>query len=98
MRYLTVDGMFSGTGVRNSFEGGYIEPDELGLSSNLSAKITQWLKGYEDAHYMQYKDKTQVAELDAEGIEICKMIKNELPDSKIEYYSSAETRKLDVGK
>jgi hypothetical protein len=94
MFYLTVDGMFSGTGIRDSIEGGYLDPGELGLSDDLIEKISKWLKLYENAHYMQYEDKAQVAKLDSEGIEICIMIRSALPDSKVEYYSSAETRRL----
>lgn len=94
MKYLTVDGMFSGTGIRDSVEGGYLKLKDLGLSITLQEKISNWLSRYENAHYDQYSDRKLVAELDAEGIEICKLLKNELLDSKIEYYSDAETKKL----
>lgn len=95
MIYLTVDGMLSGTGIRDSVEGGYISPKELGLSSILKDKISKWLSQYEDAHYNQYEDKAQIVELDAEGLDICKMLKEEIPDSKINYYSDAEMKERD---
>jgi hypothetical protein len=94
MKYLTVDGMFSGTGIRDSIEGGYIKPDELGLSAELKQRISSWLNRYEDEHYAQYEDRSIVSKLDAEGIEICQLLKLEIPDSKVEYYSAAETKKI----
>ncbi len=94
MVYLTVDGMFSGTGIRDSIEGGYLDPNELMLPPDLIEKISKWLKQYEDAHYMKYEDKAQVVKLDSEGVEICILIKDALPESKVEYYSSAETQRI----
>lgn len=94
MRYLTVDGMFSGTGIRDSVEGGYVRPEDLGLSTELSKKIGSWLERYADAHYNQYKDSTLVSKLDSEGIEICGLIASEIVESKVDYYSSAKTKKL----
>lgn len=32
MRYLTVDGYFDGTGIRDAANGGYLEHDEVGIS------------------------------------------------------------------
>lgn len=94
MKYLTVDGMFSGTGIRDSIEGGYINPDKLGISLELKQKISRWLNRYEDEHYAQYEDKSIVSKLDEEGIEICQLLKSEMPESKVEYYSAAETKKF----
>ena len=31
MRYLTVDGYFDGTGIRDAANGGYLEHDEVGI-------------------------------------------------------------------
>lgn len=36
MRYLTVDGYFDGTGIRDAANGGYLEHDEVGISPDLS--------------------------------------------------------------
>lgn len=94
MRYLTVDGMLSGTGIRDSVEGGYLNLEELGLSDQLVDRIFVWLSDYEDAHFMQYEDQLRVEKLDKEGIEICTILKKEIPDSKIEYFSSATMQKL----
>jgi hypothetical protein len=90
MRYLTVDGMLSGTGVRDAVEGGYVEHEELELSPELSDKISRWLVKYENCHYQQFQDAKQVADLDAEGLAICRLLGIEIPDAKIDYFSTAK--------
>lgn len=96
MRYLTVDGMLSGTGIRDSVEGGYLEPAELGVSEELRKRIGHWLARYADAHYTQFEDRQIVAELDTDGVAICKQLRDELPQSKITYFSNAEMRELNM--
>jgi hypothetical protein len=92
MRYLTVDGMFAGTGIRDSVEGGYLAPSDLGLSSELATRLSAWLREYETSHHAQYRDVGQVARLDQEGEESCAAVRQELPDAKVEYYSDALMR------
>jgi hypothetical protein len=94
MHYLTVDGMLSGTGIRDSVSGGYIKPSKLGISTGLSDQIAHWLNRYEQAHYAQFNDKEENEHLDQEGIAICKKLQCELPQSKIEYFSNAEMQKI----
>jgi hypothetical protein len=94
MRYLAVDGMLSGTGIRDSVEGGYVDPAELGVSEDLRRRIGLWLIRYADAHYAQFEDSQVVAELDTEGVAICRQLRDELPQSKITYFSNAEMRDL----
>ena len=94
MRYLTIDGMLSGTGIRDSVVGGYIEPRKLGLSDGLVTQIDQWVKRYEQAHYFQFSDKTENDSIDQERVAISGLLRDELPDAKIEYYSSAYMRKF----
>ena len=93
-RYLTVDGMLSGTGIRDSVAGGYIEPHQLNLSNGLVEWIKSWLSRYEQAHYAQFSDMNENCGLDQEGLAISKRLQEELPESKIEYYSSAALRKI----
>jgi hypothetical protein len=97
MLYLIVDGMMSGTGIRDAAEGGYLDPVKLGVSANLADRISRWLRDYESAHYFQYQDKDRVAALDAQGISIGRALQKELTHAKIEYYSSAELRKIPLG-
>ncbi len=94
MRYLTIDGMLSGTGVRDSVEGGFISAKTLVLPAELAEKISKWVSRYEHAHYFEFRDKAEVAELDAEGLAICRMVLKELPDAKVQYYSSAEMKRI----
>jgi hypothetical protein len=89
MLYLTVDGMMSGTGIRDSVAGGYLDPVALGLSSDLVERLARWLHAYELAHYRQYESDIEVADLDQEGMEICRLVQEELPESKVKYFSSA---------
>jgi hypothetical protein len=92
MVYLTIDGMMSGTGIRDSVEGGYISPSVIGLSQSLQARITLWLTQYEEAHHRQYDDPQEVAELDTEGLSIVRIVRSELPESKVSYFSSAKMK------
>jgi hypothetical protein len=50
MRYLTIDGMLSGTGIRDSLAGGYLDLEEVGLSLELVQRIQKWVIEYETAH------------------------------------------------
>ena len=94
MRYLTVDGTLSGTGVRDAVEGGFVFPEKLGLSALLIDDIKAWVSRYANAHYFQFKDSNEVDALDKEGIELCIRMRCELPGSKIDYFSDAKVQKL----
>jgi hypothetical protein len=94
MLYLTVDGMMSGTGIRDSVEGGYLKPSDLGVSGGLAERISTWLQQYEEAHYDQYRDQKKNAALDEEGIRISEELRKELPEAKVQYYSNALMRLL----
>lgn len=94
MKYLIIDGMVSGTGVRDVVNGGYLSTDTLGISEELSEKIKVWQNEYEDEHYNSYSNVGNVRRLDELGISIAKQLQLELPESKIEYYSSANCTKI----
>ena len=89
MKYLIVDGCLSGTGIRDKYLGGYVNPVLLGLSSIFIKKLDSWLKNYEDEFYNQYINTERVKDLDKEGEDIALLLKKELANSKIEYYSDA---------
>lgn len=95
MKYLIIDGMLSGTGIRDSISGGYIDPLKLGLSVELSTVIEQWIKCYEQAHFLKFKDAEENEKLDREGLAICNQIRDSHPDYKIDYYSSAYMKKIE---
>ncbi|TPD73663.1 hypothetical protein [Flavobacterium microcysteis] len=94
MKYLILDGYLNGTGIRDGQNGGYIELSELGISSALQKKIKDWVLKYEAEFYNDYSDGAKVEILDNEGIDLVYQIKNELPNSKIDYYSDAKMVKL----
>lgn len=90
-RYLKVDGYFVGTGIRDdSLAGGWIDLNELALSSALKEKIEKWILRYGDEHYSGYLDKQNIERLDFEGKEVARMVKQELVDVKVIYYSAAK--------
>lgn len=95
-RSLIVDGMLSGTGIRDAKAGGYVDANGLGLSPQLVTRIATWLLEYENAHYYQFVDKSENERLDGEGIAITRQIREQLPDAEVEYFSNAEMRKIVV--
>jgi hypothetical protein len=95
-RHLIIDGMLSGTGIRDAIAGGYVDPNELGLSANLIKRIGKWLLGYENAHYYEFADEAENERLDQEGIEIAKHVREELPNTQLDYFSDAEMRRIPI--
>jgi hypothetical protein len=95
-RYLVVDGMLNGTGIRDEYEGGYLQPDTLGLSVELQSRLNEWLRKYEDLHYEGFGNNTTIEELDSEGIVIAGLIAKELEGTKISYYSDAKSTKRQI--
>jgi hypothetical protein len=92
--YLIVDGMTSGTGIRDAEEGGYIEPNLLGISQDLCQRIAGWQSKYELAHFNLYSDKGLVDKLDIEGLELAKAVLGELPNCKVRYFSDATMQEI----
>ena len=95
VRYL-VDGMLSGTGIRDVVNGGYVKPQELNLSIGLQEMINQWISKYEDAHYDQYHSRKIVDELDKIGIEIANKIESERRAGDIGYFSNGLMIRLNI--
>jgi hypothetical protein len=89
MRYLVIDASLSGTGIRDKYEGGYLAPEDLGLSSAIVQSLNTWLAKYENEHYNGFTNDNIIDELDREGKEIALLIKNELSKVKLEYFSNA---------
>ena len=89
MRYLIIDASLSGTGIRNKYDGGFLSPEELGISCDVIYQLNKWLSEYENEHYNGFTDDDIIAELDRKGKEIALIIKNELSNVKLEYFSDA---------
>jgi hypothetical protein len=88
-RHFIVDGMLSGTGVRDGINGGYIEIDDLALPEKLSRRIQKWHSAYEKLHFRNYKDHSQINKLDNEGKDIVVELQGLFQGDKVSYYSSA---------
>lgn len=89
MRYLVIDAALSGTGIRDKYEGGYLNPNDLGLSLSTTQRLSEWLLKYENEHYNGFADDNIINVLDREGKDIALIIKNELSKVKIDYFSDA---------
>ncbi|MCK1511970.1 hypothetical protein IVB22_05195 [Bradyrhizobium sp. 190] len=94
MRYVTIDGMLSGTGIRDSLTGEYLDLNEVGLSPELVRRIEKWVIDYETAHYGQFNDEVENQRLDQDGIEIARQAQSQLPEMKVAYFSNAQMKKI----
>jgi hypothetical protein len=92
---LLVDGMLSGTGIRDALEGGYLQPRELNLSPAFSNALASWVLRYAEMHYAGYKDAAAIAALDKEGMALRDQLEAERPDHVVGYYSDALSKRLD---
>lgn len=89
MQYLTIDAALRGTGIRDTYKGGYLAPEDLGLSPAIIQRLNAWLSKYEDEHYRGFINDNIIDELDREGKEVALLIKSDLPEVKIKYFSDA---------
>lgn len=95
MKYLIVDAELSGSGVRDKYTGGYVDPEDLALSAFIKHRLCDWLSKYENEHYNGFTNENIIIQLDQEGRDIALVIKNELLDVKVEYFSAAKmTREI----
>jgi len=90
---LLIDGMLSGTGVRDAIAGGYVAPDTIGLSAQLVADLADWQRRYEDAHFAGFPANA-VAALDEEGLALASRAQSELSDKSIGYFSNGRMERL----
>lgn len=89
-----IDGMLSGTGVRNAVDGGYVDPKSLGLSDRLADRIATWQAQYEEAHFAGFPND-RVAELDKDGEALASMVSEELTGAMVGYFSNGLMKRLD---
>ena len=89
MKYIVIDALLNGTGIRDKYEGRYIEPCSLGLSSATIIRLNDWLSEYWKKHDNGYIDSAIIDMLDQKGLEIAMRIKKELPEMNVEYFSDA---------
>lgn len=96
MHYLVIDAFVGGTGLRDYYEGGYIEPDNLSLSLETKERIVKWLSNYHDEFYKGFENKQFVDELDEEGKVIALLVKKELLEAKVTYFSDAKMIQMPI--
>ena len=89
-----IDGMLSGTGIRDAIVGGYVDPKSLGLSESLASHLASWQARYEEAHFAGFPDD-RVAELDRDGSALASMVREERPGAKVGYFSNGLMKRLD---
>lgn len=89
MEYIIIDGYFSGTGIRDKYNGGYIPPESLNLSPALIDKLKKWLTKYESEFFNQYSYPERIKTLDEEGEQVAILVEKECANTKVEYYSDA---------
>ncbi len=88
-----IDGMLSGTGVRDAVEGGYLQPEAIGLSTSLVADVADWQRRYEHAHFTGFPEDA-VASLDVEGLALRSRVQAELSDKSVGYFSNGRMIRL----
>ncbi len=92
-RYLIVDGMFHGTGLRDGAEGGFIDQSVLDLPNEFLLRLNSWLGRYESEHLNGFTNLEAVRGLDETGFKIASTLAKLLPESKITYCSAATMKK-----
>jgi len=90
---FVIDGMLSGTGVRDAVKGGYVDPTALGLSEGLTRSIASWQARYEEAHFDGFPEAI-VSKLDTEGRALALKVGKELPDAVVGYFSNGRMERL----
>jgi hypothetical protein len=96
MKYLVLDGYLNGTGIRDRYSGGFVELTALNISMEMKQQIRDWVLKYENEFYNQYSDLKKIEAIDKEGITIVLKLREELPNTKIEYYSDAKMMKVNL--
>lgn len=88
-----IDGMLSGTGLRDAVEGGYVNPEAVGISAAIALDLASWQQRYEEAHFADFPSKV-VAALDEQGLVLMGRVRQELGDKEIGYFSNGRMERL----
>lgn len=90
---LLVDGMMSGTGIRDAINGGYVELADLNLSESLAREIRDWQSDCRTVH-IEGHPSDRVSVLDEEGLSLMARVQAELPNKSVGYYSDGLLKRL----
>ena len=88
-----IDGMMSGTGVRDAINGGYVDPETLGFSRALIHELDKWLQRSKAAHFAGHP-MNEVATLDREGAALAHKARAELSEYNFGYFSDGLMKRL----
>jgi hypothetical protein len=90
---LLIDGMMSGTGIRDAINGGYVEIADLSLSDRLARDIRDWQAEYRIVHIEGHPSE-KVVVLDEVGLALMARVQRELPEKTVGYYSDGQMKRL----
>ena len=93
MGEFLIDGMLSGTGVRDAIKGGYVDSQSIGLSKALALDLAAWQRRYEEAHFAGFPPES-ITQLDNEGMAFASRAADELPKECFGYFSHGRTTRL----
>lgn len=99
MKYIQVIAEESSTGVWDEMENAFIEMAHLGLPDDFVEEFNHWLDAYRMQERLPHalQANARIKELDDEGIQLCKKMKELQPGYKIVYCSDHDqTRTLIV--
>jgi len=88
-----IDGMLSGTGIRDAINGGYVDASTLGLSNDFAKDLSAWQQRYEEAHFAEFPLE-EVIVLDREGKVLARRAAVELPERSFGYFSNGQMKLL----
>jgi hypothetical protein len=88
-----IDGMLSGTGIRDARNGGYVDASSIGLSDDFSRDLAAWQQRYEEAHFAGFP-RDDVKVLDREGAILAHRAADELPEITFGYFSDGQMKLL----
>lgn len=90
---VLIDGMLSGTGIRDAVNGDYLKPQNIGLSESLVRAISEWHQRYEEAHFDGFPEDI-VSKLDVEGMALALNVERELNGRTVGYFSNGRMKRL----
>lgn len=92
-RALLVDGMLSGTGIRDPLNGGFIDLAELELSPSFVEALDAWVADCAKAHFQGHKPDV-ISALDQRGMALAIRLAEERAGDDVGYYSDGLLKRL----
>lgn len=99
MLYLTLSAGYTEPSLRDEYEG-LLGPGELHLSDALSVRISVWNERYRAIISLDSEQRRAepiaklIDELDQEGVELADLVRAEVANCKVRYFSEGRLRHL----